>query len=61
MKKSEGECIHDPNSKETSLIKLPKRYLMNPEILDYFCPMCHTVHRYKKEGTTLVLITDSKE
>ena len=39
-------CKHNPNLKDTTLVKSSKYKMVNPQILDFFCPCCKKVIKF---------------
>lgn len=42
------KCCHNIDNSKTTLVKLPRRYLVYPEIVEYFCPVCKEAFKYTK-------------
>jgi hypothetical protein len=40
------KCKHDPNLKDTTLIKSSKYKMVNPQIYEFFCPCCKKVFKF---------------
>lgn len=36
-------CNHNPNEKDTTLVKGDKYKMVNPLVVDFFCPCCKKV------------------
>jgi len=52
-------CNHDINDSNSTLICLPKRRLTHPNILDYYCPICHGCFKYTMDSeNNLSLLKD---
>lgn len=45
---SDKNCNHNPNDKGTTLIKTGKYKMVNPQIVDFFCPCCKKVFQFKR-------------
>lgn len=55
------KCDHSINSESNTLIKVSKRVLTHPEIIDFYCGVCHACFRYKKENKDFILIDSDEE
>lgn len=40
------KCKHDPNLKDTTLVKSMKYKMINPQTYDFFCPCCKKVIKF---------------
>jgi len=56
--KKANQCIHDPNSLNSTLVKGTKRTMVNPETINYVCRICHKSFRFQKNGTVYSLLKD---
>lgn len=41
-----NKCKHDPNLKDTTLVKSFKYKMVNPQVFDFFCPCCKKVVKF---------------
>ena len=48
------KCNHDVTDPTTTLTCLPKRRLIRPNILDFYCPICHGCFKYIKDSENVL-------
>lgn len=53
-------CKHDPNLKDTTLLKSFKYKMVNPQVFDFFCPCCKKIFKFgiDTSGKYYEIVTD---